>query len=89
MSLDHELVKARIFRQTMGLRVPEPPAPTYAAQCTPDADKQRGTIETYRARWYVRSGASGRLLQRFGDWGRRWFPFIGFGWDGIGPRPNG
>lgn len=51
-------------------------------------EKERGrvTLERLRYHWWVRRGTLGSFMQRFGDWGREHFPFIGRGWDGFGPN---
>lgn len=58
---------------------------TYAERIVPSPESQRAKIETYRYRWYARTGSLSRFMQRLGDWGREHFPFIGRGgWNGIG-----
>ena len=59
---------------------------TYAERLVPSPEAQRGLIEKFRYRDYERRGRLGRFMQHLGDWGRKFFPYIGRGWDGFGPR---
>jgi hypothetical protein len=63
----------------------------YVREREPDRvaeERARGrfTLERLRFRGYQRAGTLGLVMQRLGDWGREYFPFIGGGWNGIGPR---
>lgn len=52
-----------------------------------EADKVAAacTLERLRYRWWQRQGTLGSFMQRLGDWGREYFPFIGRGgWNGLG-----
>jgi hypothetical protein len=48
--------------------------------------KARCLLERLRYKGYVQRGTLGSFIQWLGDWGRWLFPFIGRGWNGIGPR---
>lgn len=47
---------------------------------------QRSLMERLRYKGYVRRHTLSNFIQRLGNWGRNHFPFIGRGWNGIGPR---
>ena len=41
---------------------------TYAERCLPPKEVQRGRLELYRYRWYVRRGTLGRVLGTIRPW---------------------
>ena len=46
---------------------------------------QRRLLERLRYKQYLRAGTLSNFMQRLGDWGRKYFPFLGRGgWDGFG-----
>jgi hypothetical protein len=47
---------------------------------------QRCLRERLRYKKYQRAGTLGRFMQKLGNIGRALFPYIGRGWNGIGPR---
>jgi hypothetical protein len=62
------------------------PSDTAAWKLAEERAKSKLTLEKLRYRTYMRGGLLGiRIMQTLGDFGRKWFPFIGRGWDGIGP----
>jgi hypothetical protein len=58
---------------------------TYAQRIIPSPEEQRALIEHYRYNWYARTGSlTQHFMQRLGDFGRKYCPFIGYGWNGFG-----